>query len=71
MLIDNEANAINQIGATIEYGALDSIALNLKRIRLLRSTIPILVSLRLAYREIKQYFTTPTKVSARLTYSEI
>ena len=29
MLIDNEANAINQIWATIEYGALDSIALNL------------------------------------------
>ena len=29
ILIDNEANAINQIWATIEYGALDSIVLNL------------------------------------------
>ena len=29
MLIDNEANAINQIWATVEYGVLDSMALNL------------------------------------------
>jgi hypothetical protein len=33
--------------------------------------MPTLASLRLAYREIKQYFTIPTIVSARLTYSEL
>ena len=30
-----------------------------------------MVSFRLAYRETKQYFTIPTRVSARLTYSEL
>lgn len=33
--------------------------------------VKILASLRLAYREIKQYFTIPTRVSCRLTYSEL
>ena len=42
-----------------------------KRIKLLRPTMPTLASLRLAYREIKQYFTIPTIISARLTYSEL
>jgi hypothetical protein len=33
--------------------------------------MPTLASLRLAYREIKQYFTIPTIVSTRLTYSKL
>jgi len=33
--------------------------------------MPTLASLRLAYCEIKQYFTIPTIVSTYLTYSEL
>jgi hypothetical protein len=33
--------------------------------------VKTLASFRLAYRETKQYFTIPTRVSARLTYSEL
>jgi len=33
--------------------------------------VKTLASLCLAYREIKQYFVIPTRVSARLTYSEL
>jgi hypothetical protein len=33
--------------------------------------MPTLASLYLAYRKIKQYFTIPTIVSTRLTYSKL